>query len=55
MLLELVANRQISKFRRVPVPTYRMAAGPVSGGARADFKRHPNSVTCVEARTANFG
>src|SRR5262249_3452725 len=55
MLLELVADREISEFGRIHLPLHRMAARPVAARARADLHRHTDTVAVVEAGAAHLG
>src|SRR5262249_10569620 len=55
VLLELVADREVAELGRVHLPPNRVAARPVAARARADLKRHADSVAGVEAGAAHLG
>src|SRR5207247_6884551 len=52
VLLELVADGELTELGRVPVPAAGVAARPVAEGARADLEGHAQAVAGVEARAA---
>ena len=55
MLLEIVADIEVSEFRRVHVPADGMAARPVAVRLGADLQRHVDAGAGVEAGAAHLG
>src|SRR6185437_11752857 len=54
VLLELIADREIAKFRRIHLPLHGMAARPVAAWAGADVERHADAVAGVVAGAAHL-
>src|SRR5215208_1510077 len=55
VLLELIADREIAKFRRIHLPAHRVTARPVAARTCANLERHADAVAGVEARAAHLG
>ena len=55
VLLEAVAHGEVAEIRCIPVPSDRVAAGPVAGRHGAGLQRHADAVTLIEAGPAHLG
>src|SRR5438477_7144931 len=55
VLLEIVADRQVTELRCVAIPADRVATGPIAGRHGTDVERHPDAVTGIESGAAHLG